>query len=222
MSQVVLDNIFRRQLSIYSPSDSQLPVTILGAGMIGSPVALLLSKMGIMEISVYDGDTIEEHNFATQLYPKSATGKTKVNALADIINDWTYTTMTAQDKFWEGEELSGIVISAVDSLETRAKIWAMCRMKQKVKLFIDGRIGGQQISVYAIDPMDYDQAKFYDKTLLKKAEPLPCTQRGVIDVSFFCASLINRMVREYLVKKTLPWKGVIFDASELEILKYLV
>lgn len=214
------DSVFHRQLAIYNPSEAQIPVTILGAGMIGSPTSWLLSKLGVQDIKIYDGDKIEKHNFPNQMYPKGAIGNYKVSSLQEILSEWSYSNIAAYPEYWEGGDFEGIVISGVDSLEVRRKIFAQVKMRQKVKLFIDGRIGGQQISVYCINPIDYDQCKFYEDSLVKKAEDLPCTQRGVIDVSFSCASFITRAVREFLVNHKTPWKLIVYDASELEIVKY--
>ena len=213
--------VFHRQLSIYNPNDAQIPVTILGAGMIGSPTAWLLSKLGIEDISIWDGDKIEKHNFPNQMYPKSAVGNFKVESLKQLITEWSYSKLQPVPEYWDDGEFEGIVISGVDSLEVRKKIFDKVKFRQKIKMFIDGRIGGQQISVYCIDPLDYNQCKYYESTLVKKAEDLPCSQRGVIDVSFFTAGLITRSVREFLVNKKIPWKCIVFDASELEIVKYL-
>ena len=215
--ELVIGNTYHRQLSIFNPEDCQLPVVILGAGMIGSTSALLLSKLGIEDITVYDGDMIEEHNFPNQMYPKTALGKNKAAALSEIIKEWTYTKMVPIEEYWDNNCLEGIVISAVDSLKTRQKIWEKCKYSMQVDLFIDGRIGGQQVSVYTIDPKDYDDAKFYESTLVKKAADLPCTERGVIDVSFFCASIITRQAREYLVNKKILGRNTVLDASEMRL-----
>ena len=214
-----IENIYRRQLSIYNPEENQIPITIIGAGSIGSIAAMPLSKMGIEEMTVYDDDTIETHNFSNQGYPKTAVGNSKVNALNNIINSWTYTKIHAINRKWDGEELSGIVISGVDSLEERRKIWSKCRFKPKVKLFIDGRIGGQQISVYSINPIDHDQVEYYDDTLTRPASSLPCTERGVIDVSYFMAGTIVRNVREFLVNGKPLAKMMGFDVVNMEIVK---
>ena len=50
-----------RQLDILPPEQTITPITIIGAGAIGSFVALSLAKMGFDDITVYDFDKIESY-----------------------------------------------------------------------------------------------------------------------------------------------------------------
>ena len=45
---------------------AELPVTVIGAGATGSFITLALAKMGVRHITVYDDDTVEEHNLPNQ------------------------------------------------------------------------------------------------------------------------------------------------------------
>ena len=57
------------------------PVTLCGAGAIGSLLADNLARMGIRQWKVIDRDRVEEHNAGTQLYGQSEVGAWKVEAL---------------------------------------------------------------------------------------------------------------------------------------------
>ena len=74
-----------RQLDILNPSDIVFPVSIIGCGGIGSPTALMLSKVGYPEINLIDPDLVEEHNLPNQLFPLSAIGQKKVDACAEMM-----------------------------------------------------------------------------------------------------------------------------------------
>ena len=61
---------FLRQLDIADPSKfKDKPVTVIGAGGIGAATAVALAKTGFENITVYDFDTLEEHNIPSQLLP---------------------------------------------------------------------------------------------------------------------------------------------------------
>jgi len=57
-----------RQLDIVSSEELDFPITLIGCGGIGSPVAMALVKMGCGQISLYDPDCVEAHNLPNQMY----------------------------------------------------------------------------------------------------------------------------------------------------------
>ena len=61
-------------------------VNILGAGGIGSWVALSLARQG-HKVLVQDYDRVEPHNLGGQLYSSKSIGKLKVTALTEIIRE---------------------------------------------------------------------------------------------------------------------------------------
>jgi len=61
---------FLRQLDIADPAKfKNKPVTVIGAGGIGAATVVALAKTGFENITVYDFDTIGEHNLPNQLLP---------------------------------------------------------------------------------------------------------------------------------------------------------
>src|SRR3954469_26048634 len=75
-----------RQLDIADPDRlSGVPVTIIGAGGIGSFTGQFLAKMGVTDLTVYDFDSVEDHNLPNQLYPVEALGTPKSKALGEEI-----------------------------------------------------------------------------------------------------------------------------------------
>ena len=58
------------------------------------------------------------------------------------------------------ERLEGTVISAVDSMTARQMIWKSVKLKQRVGLFIDARMGAEVLRVYALRPTDLDAGAF--------------------------------------------------------------
>ena len=59
-----------RQLEIAYPSQfKDRPITVIGAGGIGAATVVALAKTGFENITVYDFDTVEQHNLPNQLLP---------------------------------------------------------------------------------------------------------------------------------------------------------
>lgn len=85
-----------------------LKVLIIGAGGLGSSLAVKLSALGVKEISVMDGDIVELDNLTRQIYytPKQAKSKwLKVDALGKFIkNFYPETEYVGIPKFIEGQE----------------------------------------------------------------------------------------------------------------------
>src|SRR6185295_15091851 len=53
---------FRRQLDLLPLDRLDVPVTVLGAGAVGSFVTLTLCKMGLRDLTVFDDDIVDVHN----------------------------------------------------------------------------------------------------------------------------------------------------------------
>jgi molybdopterin/thiamine biosynthesis adenylyltransferase len=58
--------VYWRQADLISPEALAATVTIVGAGGIGSPVALALAKKGCRTLTRYDPDMVEAHNLPNQ------------------------------------------------------------------------------------------------------------------------------------------------------------
>lgn len=203
--------IYWRQLGIVSPRDLDFPITIIGAGGIGSPTAFLLAKMGCSNITVMDPDTVESHNLPNQLYRIQDIGKPKVEALADIIASYTGTAIKTRQERYESQELSGVVIVGVDTMKTRSDIWSHVRINIQVPFFIEARMGGKIAHIYALCPWMAISIERYEQTLYddSKAVEEPCTQQAIIYNVFMIAGIIGRLVKAYAKDEPLPIKGIV-------------
>lgn len=218
---------FQRQLDIFNPSNYQSKkLTIIGCGGIGSFTTLALAKLGLNQIIVYDGDIVEAHNLPNQLYKLNSVGKPKVEALREIVSEMTGVDIDARYRYWTpSEPLSGIVISAVDHMEAlpetqnlsgRMELWNSIKNSLSVELFVDARLGGEQVRVLAIRPLkDILYQREFEKNFFPQAQAaqLPCTAQAIIDVGFLVASLIVEVIRSYLTKNTFR-RDIIIDVSD--------
>jgi len=205
--RLVEDPRYLRQVDIFDPSENQVPVSIVGAGGIGSIVALALAKLGLTEIDVYDHDRIDEWNVPNQMFRPNQVGEDKVTALESVVSDLTgvaihpYKMEVGNNGTQVGAPFrGGIVVSAVDTMEVRKKIWKMVKLNPKFRLLVDGRLGGESICCYTVNPCDPDDIERYESTLHsdEEGEELSCTARSIIWTTFFIGGLISRSIGKYL------------------------
>jgi len=213
-------SMFWRQLDIVKLEDLQKQeVTLIGAGSVGSFVALTLTKMGINKLKVYDFDKIEEYNIPNQFYKLNDLDKAKVDALKETIKDFSDVDIEIVNKKYEGEELSGIVIAAVDTMEVRSLLWKKCKFNMKVQLFIDARMSAKVYRLYSIRPTDIDGITLYEATLHsdKDAAPERCTEKTIIYTVLGLSADICNVVKKYTNGEVIP-KEIIKDFDTMQIL----
>ncbi len=214
----VLD--FWRQLDLISPSDLEdLKVTVIGVGGIGSPTVLALAKMGVSQITVYDDDLVELHNIPNQLYRLSDLGKTKVEALSDAVVDYAGVNLVTKAELFENQQLSGVVISGVDSMTTRKSIWEEVRNNPSVQIYMEARMGAEVCRIHSVRPTDPSDIEWYESTLYsdEDASNLPCTARAIIYTVFVIAGLISSQVKKYATNQYLS-REVIFDFVTMSLI----
>lgn len=204
------DDKFSRQMEIISPSEL-LSVTIIGAGHLGSNIAVCLANMGIGEagsptvIRVYDKDNVEEANLPASLYGPSHVGMPKVEALSDVVRYMTGTEIEGHNEFYKDQDIdTPIVVLAVDSLEARSKIWEKIKDNDKVKFIVDARSGKSIITIYALENSEEDASKEFVPSFSRFALPLLCSEKAVAFNAMSVAGLVGGLVRSYCVGNPYP------------------
>lgn len=211
---------YGRQHDIVSPQRLEaLQVTVIGVGGIGSPTTLALSKMGVENITVYDNDKIEAHNFPNQMYRLFDFGKHKTDCLKEICQEFTGIEIVSKPEKYVDQKLKGLVVSGVDSMEARKTIWEKIKYNPAVDLYIDGRMGGETAIIYTVKPCDPDSVREYEKTLHSDEESaeIKCTAKAIIYNVFMIASLIASQVKKYVMGEGYPWE-IIFDFKTMTFL----
>ena len=189
---------FIKQANIYNPEDSNVDITIAGVGSTGSFVALNLAKMGISDIKIIDFDKVEDHNIPNQFFRLQDIDKQKVDALSEIIKDFTGTEVKTEnieiDEDYDFKlTLNSIVILAVDSMDARKLIYN--KLKDFPIKIIDTRFGGEGYSIHLVDlSNEEDKAKF-EKSLNLPAKETSCGEKGIIYTILSLASEICNIVK---------------------------
>ena len=109
-------------------------VLIIGAGGLGSPVALYLAARGVGEISLVDYDVVELNNLQRQIAHNEVNiGQHKVQSCAESMKQINADiTINTIDHVLQGDELSAqvtiadIVVDCTDNLSSRFEINQAC------------------------------------------------------------------------------------------------
>lgn len=205
MELLMPDIAYTRQLGFFDPSvHSYAHATVVGLGGIGSFAAISLAKLGVPTLSLIDFDTVEPHNVPNQFYSTEHVGLPKSHAISDTCASYGAITAipyaaTFTDALADTYTHTPLIISGLDSMAARNDVWQQIKMTPATKLYLDARIAGQLILVYAVNPMNIEAIDAYERTLHSDddALPAPCTERGVIDVGMIVGGLLTRLTRAF-------------------------
>lgn len=134
---------------------SSASVTLLGAGGISSWVGILLGKLGIFYLDIYDPDDYEAVNIAGQFCFRRDKGSNKAAALGNTIRDTgSCTFINHYSLAWTNRRrLQVITIVGVDNMTTRLEAfhsWVEQWGNTPNALFIDGRLAAEMYQLYTI------------------------------------------------------------------------
>jgi hypothetical protein len=190
-----------RQLDIIPVDVLNEPITIIGAGAIGSFVTLSLAKMGFENLTVYDFDKIEIENMNCQFYRKTDVGEFKVHALKDLVRSFTDVEITAKNEAYVSGVFPGIVVMAVDSMKVRRLIWENHKeISFHTKLIIDGRMGGESALIYGMKPLSQEDIVSYEKTLYSDENAVQerCTAKATMYTVQGITGQICKIAKDFL------------------------
>lgn len=156
-----------RHHSIFDPSKWTQRVDVIGVGATGSKIALSLAKLGVRNLHVWDGDTVEAHNLANQAYNLSDVGSRKVEATHFHIAQATRSPSRTHG-YWQDTDartLGEVVFCMVDSMAVRKAVYEGVKRSARVKLVVDSRMGADHAQLLTYSPQDPDSLRAYEGTL---------------------------------------------------------
>jgi hypothetical protein len=194
-----VNNRFLRQLDLCPPEKLQFPIVVIGAGAIGSATVLTLAKLGCANITVWDHDILTEHNLPNQMCKPAMLGRSKVEALRELVKELTDVELRTEASRYRGQRLQGVVIASVDKMDVRIELWGRIKLRVEVPLLIDPRMGAEIGRIYSIRPTDATACRVYEENLYpsSQAEQLPCSARSIIYCPAVMAGLIAAQVKAY-------------------------
>ena len=190
---------FQSQARIYNPEEQKTNIVVIGAGSTGSFLSLTLAKMGLEKIKVIDYDKVEEKNIPNQFFRMQDVGKYKVEALKEIINEFTGTqieieNIKIEDNYEFDFDLNTIFIFCLDNMEGRELIYN--KIKEFPIKLIDTRFGSEGFSVHIVDLGDETEKELYEKSLGLSIMETPCGEKGVIYSILSLASEVCNIVKQ--------------------------
>lgn len=196
-----------RQLDFFNPvRDSKIPILVAGAGATGSYLAYGLVRMGCVNVTVCDFDTVAQHNLPNQFFA--------LELLRGVDDSSLYKTLALKKTidFMQGgssiktyeldvREISlspyRYIFSCVDKMEIRKYIYHNSNWDTRI---IDPRTGGEYANVLFVDKNSISTREYYEATLHTDEEtvPLSCTGTAVIDMSFGVSAECIKVFRHSL------------------------
>ncbi len=216
-----LDNRFiRQQDAVDMRRMRSLNVTLIGAGAIGSTTAVWLGRMGIQNLTIFDDDLIQEHNWSNQMYTEADIGRPKCEALWDVMEKFCSFTPRVVLQQYKDQPLTEVVISAVDSMSARKVIWQAVKKDSGVQLYIDARMGLETLRVFALNPGIHEQRVEYARSLHSDSNSLqePCTARTICYTPLMAAAVICNQVKRFVNNEEIVGQ-VVFDLVTMTTLK---
>jgi rhodanese-related sulfurtransferase len=181
-----------RQSDLIPANTLARKIHIIGAGAIGSHVSIALAKMGFLNQKVWDFDEVSVENMSSQGYRFKDIGKLKVDALKEMVHDYSNQYIDVSPIRYTGEKLDGIVVSAVDSMAARKIVWQSINNCQLVDYLIDPRMSAEYAVMYIIDPKVQKDITAYDNTLFD--DSAGTQERCTAKATMYCASMISALV----------------------------
>ena len=185
---------FHRQLDVLDvPRLARIPITVIGAGAVGSFTVLALAKSGAERIVVYDDDSVEPHNLPNQWFRMADLGRLKVEALRELVRDMTGVQIDAVPERFMRQQATEVTVCAVDSMDMRIDLWR--QLHPRPSLYVDARMGAEVGTVKCVGPF----GSWYEDTLYPSSEALhaPCTARATMYCASGLAAFIASQVAQY-------------------------
>ncbi len=201
------DMRFLRQQDVVDADKlANLQVTLIGLGSIGSVAGLFLAKMGVCNLTCFDADIVDIHNVSNQAYGMSDVGLLKADAFSILIENQTGVMPNCIGMQYDGRQLSGVVISAVDSMKSREAIWKSIRDQPQVRLYIDARMGLETLIVHAIRPQIREDRVRYSQTIVPDDQAFQerCTARTICYTPLMAASVVCNLVKRFVNQEQVP------------------
>lgn len=174
-------------------------VTLAGLGGIGSYVALLLGRLKVSRLVIYDDDIVDGTNLSGQLFATQDVGNSKARSVCRLLREFAqyYSTISNEGRYNAGSPTTNIMICGFDNMIARQTFYDKWKLRvmglpeeeREKCLFIDGRLAAEEFQVFCIKGSDtYLMQKYENEWLFddNEAEATLCSYKQ----TSFCANMI--------------------------------
>lgn len=154
LSQINVENIFRRVSGFQVEKLLEKKILLLGVGTLGSTVAEELIKCGLGALTILDNDTLEPGNVSRHRLGLNYLGQNKAESLKiellrknpfAKINALTFSPLSKPEEFLSEVESSDLVVSCLGNDTTELFVNMICRRADKpavyCRSYLEGRFG---------------------------------------------------------------------------------
>lgn len=190
-------------------------VTLAGVGGIGSWVALLLAKLDVARINMFDFDNVETVNMAGQFYKESQVGTCKTSAVAESLREYAryFKSYCYNQRYNENSLISKVMICGFDNMAARKVFFnnwlkAVSTANNKHEyLFIDGRLNAEEFQVFAIEGDNVAAIDKYKEEYLfedSEVEETVCSYKQTSFMSNMIASFMVNIFVNFIANQCKP------------------
>lgn len=189
-----------RQKDIIPLEVMNTPITVIGAGAVGSHTVMSLARMGFCNITLYDGDNVDDVNFNNQGYFLNQMGCNKATATASNVYNAIGINIKAIPKMFCADDkipLDTILISAVDSMSARKMIY----VSTNTPWLIDPRMAAEKALLHVVNRYSKHS---YEKTLHTDENSMRenCTAKATIYCASLLSGLVAKAVKDIVTKRS--------------------
>lgn len=192
-------------------------IIVAGIGGIGSNVAFQLARMIPANLTLYDDDNVEMVNMAGQLFSNNNIGESKVNAIANMIYDYTSMkqVLAIKDKFTSDKEPGDIMICGFDNMRARRTFFNSWynHISDKSKeerckcLYLDGRLSMDTLQILCIRGDDQYNIERYEREFLfadYEADTTICSMKQTTYLACMIGSLMVNLFTNFIANTLNP------------------
>lgn len=192
-------------------------IIIAGIGGIGSNVAFQLARMIPANLTLYDNDNVEMVNMAGQLFSSNNIGESKVNAIANMIYDYTSMkqVLAIKDKFTSDKEPGDIMICGFDNMKARRTFFNSwynhisdkSEEERSKCLYLDGRLSMDTLQILCIRGDDQYNIERYEREFLfadYEADATICSMKQTTYLACMIGSLMVNLFTNFIANTLNP------------------
>ena len=180
-------------------------ILLIGAGGVGSWLALFLSRIGY-QIYLVDFDIIEIHNLSGQTFRIEDIGRPKIDAVKSLTkylgctnNIYTYNVLFKYSSL--SIENYDIFISAVDTVDARFHLFETFKKSiVQHRLYIEARLSAESFQLYIFDEtMTVEQTQEYtlNLTSLEGLSEDACSFKQTSHIAAMIGSVITSVITNW-------------------------
>ena len=180
------------------------PVAVVGVGAIGSHLAEMLAKLGVMRMTLIDPDEVDTVNLSVQGFYEAEVGLDKAHAIGNRVDaiDSAIEVSCLHAEYDKSRIPDGsVVFSCVDSMQVRRRIFRDFR-ERDWPVFLDGRMAAESLRVFCIDrspeAIDLYRASLFPS---HEAHRESCTARATIYCASMAAAILCAQFKKWVMNQ---------------------